>query len=106
MASCSTTFHWGQGIIDLKRMVEFIRKVKRKVRFLLELIRRDPLKVPSLTDEELATMGKSLVRDPPRSSKVNLKDRCQHVVFEGGHEIDDASTGVFAKSTCNSSLPE
>jgi dienelactone hydrolase len=42
--------------------------------------------------------GKSIV---PRSAaffeKLNLKDRFQHVVFEGGHEFDDASAWAFVE---------
>ncbi len=46
----------GQGSFDLKQMVAILRKAKPKVRFSLELITRDPLKVPCLTDEYFATM--------------------------------------------------
>ena len=42
--------------------------------------------------------GNSIV---PRSAayfeKLNLKDRFQHVVFEGGHEFDDASAWAFVE---------
>ncbi len=47
-------------------MVELIRKVKPQVRFSLELITRDALKVPCLTDQYWATMpdvpGRDLAR--------------------------------------------
>ena len=46
----------GQGSFDLKKMVKAIKKVKPNVRFTLELITRDPLKVPCLTDQFYATM--------------------------------------------------
>ena len=46
----------GQGAFDLKRMVETIRKVNPQVRFALELITRDALKVPCLTGEYWATL--------------------------------------------------
>jgi hypothetical protein len=79
-------------------MFEIIRKAKPKVRFSLERITRDPLKVPSLTDENLATMGKSINwRSSAFFGKLNLKDRFQHVVFKGGHEFDDASAGAFVE---------
>ncbi|MGZ0166828.1 MAG: alpha/beta hydrolase family protein [Planctomycetales bacterium] len=43
-------------------------------------------------------MGKSIV---PRSAaffeKLNLKDRFQHVVFEGGHEFNDAAAWAFVE---------
>ena len=38
----------GQGAIDLKRIVALLRKARPKIRFSLELITRDPLKVPVL----------------------------------------------------------
>lgn len=53
----------GQGSFDLKRMVAIIRKAKPKVRFALELITRDPLKVPCLTEQFFATMPLSLASD-------------------------------------------
>lgn len=46
----------GQGSLDLKRMIRAIRKAKPDVRFALELITRDALKVPCLTDGYWATM--------------------------------------------------
>ena len=46
----------GQGSFDMKRMVEIIRKSKPNVRFALELITREPLKVPVLTDQFFETM--------------------------------------------------
>jgi len=46
----------GQGSFDLKRMVASIRAAKPDVRFSLELITRDALKVPCLTEAFYATM--------------------------------------------------
>lgn len=40
----------GQGALDLKRMVDILKKTKPNIRFTLELITRDPLKVPCLTE--------------------------------------------------------
>ncbi len=45
----------GRGIFDLKRMVETLVKAKPDVRFSLELITRNALKVPVLTDGYWAT---------------------------------------------------
>ncbi len=45
----------GQGGLDLKRMGEILQKTKPGIRFTLELITRDPLKVPCLTDKYWAT---------------------------------------------------
>ncbi len=45
----------GRGIVDLKRCVEAVRKVKPKVRFSLDMLTRDPLRIPCLTDKYWAT---------------------------------------------------
>lgn len=47
----------GQGALDLKRMVTILREAKPDIHFALELITRDPLKVPCLTDAYWATLG-------------------------------------------------
>jgi sugar phosphate isomerase/epimerase len=56
----------GRGIVDLKRCVEAVRKVKPKVRFSLDMLTRDPLKIPCLTDKYWATFphrnGRHLAR--------------------------------------------
>jgi sugar phosphate isomerase/epimerase len=45
----------GDGMLDLKRMVETIRRARPDVYFSLEMITRDPLEVPCLTDKYWAT---------------------------------------------------
>lgn len=50
----------GQGSFDLKKMVDIITKARPDVRFALELITRDPLLVPVLTDQYFATMPETL----------------------------------------------
>jgi len=45
----------GAGILDLPRVVETIHKARPRARFNLEMITRDPLKVPCLTDEYWVT---------------------------------------------------
>jgi len=40
----------GDGILDLPRMVSLVKNARPKTRFSLEMITRDPLKVPCLTD--------------------------------------------------------
>jgi len=46
----------GQGCLDLKRMVQMLHQAKPEVRFSLEVITRDPLKVPCLTEKYWATL--------------------------------------------------
>jgi sugar phosphate isomerase/epimerase len=45
----------GEGMLDLPRMVDAIRRAKPDVRFSLEMITRDPLVVPCLTDRYWAS---------------------------------------------------
>ena len=45
----------GQGFLDLKTMVRILQEKRPRVRFSLELITRDPLKVPVLTEAYWAT---------------------------------------------------
>ena len=45
----------GEGMLDMKRIVNTIRKAKPKVNFSLEMITRDPLLIPCLTDKYWAT---------------------------------------------------
>jgi sugar phosphate isomerase/epimerase len=40
----------GEGILDLKRLVSIVRKARPKTHLTLEMITRDPLQVPCLTD--------------------------------------------------------
>jgi 3-oxoisoapionate decarboxylase len=46
----------GKGFLDLKRMVQILRQAKPEVRFSLEVITRDPLQVPCLTEKYWATL--------------------------------------------------
>lgn len=47
----------GEGMLDLPRMVGAIRAARSGVHFSLEMITRDPLNVPCLTDKYWATFG-------------------------------------------------
>jgi sugar phosphate isomerase/epimerase len=46
----------GEGFLDLKRMVEVLEKANPSLQFSLEMITRDPLRIPCLTDKYWATM--------------------------------------------------
>jgi sugar phosphate isomerase/epimerase len=57
----------GEGMLDMPRMVEIIRKARPEARFSLEMITRDPLLVPCLTDRYWASFdedngGRDLAR--------------------------------------------
>jgi len=47
----------GSGFLDLRRMIEVVLKANPKIQFNLEMITRDPLKVPCLTGKYWATMA-------------------------------------------------
>ena len=59
----------GQGALDLKTMVEILKKAKPDIRFSLELITRDPLKVPVLTDKYWTTFPDVPASDLARTLK-------------------------------------
>jgi len=46
----------GDGFLDLKRMVEILEKANPAIQLNLEMITRDPLRIPCLTDGYWATM--------------------------------------------------
>ena len=56
----------GTGLLDLPRIVSVVQKANPKIRFSLEMITRDPLKVPCMTDAYWAVFpernGKYLAR--------------------------------------------
>ncbi len=47
----------GDGFLDLQRIVSMVRERRPKTRFSLEMITRDPLKVPCLTDHYWITFA-------------------------------------------------
>jgi len=47
----------GEGFLDLKGIVERLRKANPKIQFNLEMITRDPLRIPCLTSKYWATMS-------------------------------------------------
>ena len=60
----------GQGFLDLKRMVQILRQAKPDVRFSLEVITRDPLKVPCLTEKYWATLADVPGTDLARTLRI------------------------------------
>lgn len=53
----------GDGFLDLKRIVTTLRKAKPDVRLNLEMITRDPLRVPCLSPTYWATLGEVPARE-------------------------------------------
>lgn len=98
----------GQGLLDLPRMGQVLRKANPRVRFNLEMITRDPLKVPCLTDRYWATMrslpAQELARSlavvrarPPKEPlpQVNNLDAGQRIRFE---EKNNAGCFAYARN--------
>lgn len=56
----------GQGRLDLKSIIAAVRKANPQARFNLEMITRDPLSIPCLTEKYWATMEKVPGRDLAR----------------------------------------
>lgn len=57
----------GEGLLDLPRMVDVIRRARPDVQFSLEMILRDPLLVPCLTDQYWASFDRVNGRDLART---------------------------------------
>ena len=56
----------GEGIIDLRKVVDILRRANPSLKFGLEMITRDPLKVPVLTQKYWATFDDSYSPLPGR----------------------------------------
>ncbi len=90
----------GEGSFDLKRMVEVISKAKPNVKFSLELITRDALTVPCLTDRFYTTMPTAQARDLARTMKfvnahpsTNLQ-QVSSLPLEKQLELEDANVAA------------
>lgn len=57
----------GRGCLDLPAMVKVLRQASPRVRFQLEMITRDPLSIPCLTEKYWATLGRVPGRDLART---------------------------------------
>lgn len=69
----------GDGSFDLKRMVATLKRVKPNVRFALELITRDALKVPCLTDKYWTTMPDVAARELAAALRLVRKNTVEQI---------------------------
>lgn len=53
----------GEGFLDLPRVVATVKKARPEARFNLEMITRDPLRIPCLTEHYWSTLGEVRGRD-------------------------------------------
>jgi sugar phosphate isomerase/epimerase len=101
----------GQGLLDLARMVQILRKARPEIRFSLEMATRDALKVPCLTQKYWVTFedvpGSDLARtlryvrenaSPERLPKVNHLPQDKLVKLE---EANIKKCLAFAKEHLN-----
>jgi sugar phosphate isomerase/epimerase len=98
----------GDGCFDLKRMVEILKRAKPSIRFVLELITRDPLKIPCLTDPYWATIPAVPGRDLARTLQFVRSHRAEHLQqvsslqLEKQVELEDANIAAslsYARTT-------
>jgi sugar phosphate isomerase/epimerase len=79
----------GEGFLELARMVKILRDAKPEVRFSLELITRDPLKVPCLTEKYWATFAELPGRDLARTLRVVRANRCDRLPHVSDRPLEE-----------------
>ncbi len=69
---------FGEGFLDLKKIVQILRQAQPNLRFSLEMITRDPLQIPCLTEGYWATFDNLPGRDLARTlTTVRTKQRSE-----------------------------
>jgi len=79
----------GQGLLDLAKMVSILRRVKPEVRLSLEVITRDPLEVPCLTEPYWATLADVPSRDLARTLRIVRRNRRDDLPYISGLSLDE-----------------
>jgi sugar phosphate isomerase/epimerase len=93
----------GEGSFDLKRMVAILKKARPDVRMVLELITRDALNVPCLTEKFWATMptvsGSDLARTLRfvRENPAKAVQQVSSLPLEKQVELEDANVAASLK---------
>ncbi|MHB1422354.1 MAG: sugar phosphate isomerase/epimerase family protein [Gemmataceae bacterium] len=65
----------GEGFLDLPKMISLLREARPAIRFNLEMITRDPLRVPCLIDKYWATSTDVSGRDLARTLRMVRKNK-------------------------------
>ena len=93
----------GQGSFDMQRITAILKRAKPDIRMLLELITRDPLKVPCLTDSYWATMPSVVGSDLARTLRF-VREHPAKTLQEVGSwslekqvELEDANISASLK---------
>jgi len=79
----------GRGMLDLKTMVGLLLRAKPEVRFSLELITRDPLEVPCLTEKYWATFDQTPGRDLARILRLVRQNAATSLPRVSGRPFDE-----------------
>lgn len=93
----------GQGSLDLKRIVATLKLAKPGCRFALELITRDPLKVPCLSEDYWSTLkqvsGRELARAMRFVREYSVKDlqEVRKLRIEQRAKLEDANVAASLK---------
>ncbi|MHC4160141.1 MAG: sugar phosphate isomerase/epimerase family protein [Planctomycetota bacterium] len=75
----------GQGLLDLPRIVQILRKAKPEIRFSLEMSTRDPLKVPCLTEKYWVTFANVPGSDLARTLRYVRKNSSKGRLLKVNH---------------------
>lgn len=78
----------GEGFLDLKTMVATLRRARPDVRFSLETITRDPLKVPCLSEAYWATMPNVAGSDLARTLRIVRANQVKQLPSLGELPLD------------------
>lgn len=79
----------GQGCFDLRRMVEALRRAQPKLRFNLELITRDPLKVTCLTEQFWSVFPGVIGRDLARTLRIVREHPADNLQYLAKLSLDE-----------------
>jgi sugar phosphate isomerase/epimerase len=80
----------GEGVLDLPRIVSTIQRARPEVRLSLEMIVRDPLPVPCLTDEYWASFDEVNGRDLARAlTRIRTRTRQEPLPRISGLDADE-----------------
>lgn len=78
----------GQGMVDLKAIVATCKKYNPKITFNLEMITRDPLEIPCLTDGYWATFGDVTGQELSRTLRM-VKEKMKDKPLPTVTQLDD-----------------
>jgi len=82
----------GQGFLDLRRMVAILRKAKPGIHFTLELITRDPLKVPCLTEKYWTTFAATPARELARTLRLVRQHQAKTLPEVSRRSLEEQAT--------------